>query len=108
MRRTHWVIERPVGRLVSRVALRTRISPAGWDPVPAPPHELAPDRPAPLLVVHGDADHYFPVEHGEQLFAAAASRRSCGSRPDSGTPRTPRRTNCFDGSAAGSPPRRPR
>jgi fermentation-respiration switch protein FrsA (DUF1100 family) len=22
--------------------------------------------------VHGDADHYFPVEHGEQLFAAAA------------------------------------
>jgi len=72
MRRTHWVIERPVGRLVSRVALRTRISPAGWDPVPAPPHELAARiTPAPLLVVHGDADHYFPVEHGEQLFAAA-------------------------------------
>ena len=72
MRRTHWVIERPVGRLVSRVALRTRISPAGWDPVPAPPHELAARiAPAPLLVVHGDADHYFPVEHGEQLFAAA-------------------------------------
>jgi len=72
MRRTHWVIERPVGRLVSRVALRTRISPAGWDPVPAPPHELAARiAPTPLLVVHGDADHYFPVEHGEQLFAAA-------------------------------------
>jgi fermentation-respiration switch protein FrsA (DUF1100 family) len=72
MRRAHWVIERPVGRLVGRVALRTRISPAGWDPVPAPPHELvARIAPTPLLVVHGDADHYFPVEHGEQLFAAA-------------------------------------
>lgn len=73
MRRTHWVIERPVGRLVGRVALRTRISPVGWDPAPAPPYELAARiAPTPLLVVHGDADHYFPVEHGEQLYAAAA------------------------------------
>jgi len=72
MRRAHWVIERPVGRLVGRMALRTRISAAGWDPVPAPPHELvARIAPVPLLVVHGDADHYFPVEHAEHLYAAA-------------------------------------
>src|SRR6185503_7174751 len=32
MRRVHWVIERPLGRFVGRVALRTRIAPAGWDP----------------------------------------------------------------------------
>jgi predicted alpha/beta-fold hydrolase len=73
MRRTHWVIERPVGRLVSRVWLRTRVSSAGWDPTPAAPHELASQiSPIPLLVVHGDADHYFPVEHAEQLYASAA------------------------------------
>jgi pimeloyl-ACP methyl ester carboxylesterase len=72
MRRVHWVIERPLGRLVSRVALRTRISPAGWPSAPEPPDELVGRiAPVPLLVVHGDADHYFPVEHGERLYAAA-------------------------------------
>jgi fermentation-respiration switch protein FrsA (DUF1100 family) len=72
MRRTHWVIERRVGRLVSRVALRTRISAAGWHPAPAQPYELVGRiAPTPLLVVHGDADHYFPVEHAEHLYAAA-------------------------------------
>ena len=34
MRRVHWVIERRLGRLVGRVALRTRISSTGWDPCP--------------------------------------------------------------------------
>ena len=27
--------------------------------------------PIPLLIVHGDSDHYFPVEHPEALYAAA-------------------------------------
>jgi pimeloyl-ACP methyl ester carboxylesterase len=72
MRRVHWVIERPLGRLVGRVALRTRIDPIGWVDVPEPPDEVVGRiSPTPLLVVHGDADHYFPVEHGERLFAAA-------------------------------------
>lgn len=72
MRRVHWVIERRTGRLVSRVALRTRIAPDGWNPVPPAPFEVA-DKitPTPLLVVHGDADAYFPVEHAYQLFDAA-------------------------------------
>jgi predicted alpha/beta-fold hydrolase len=85
MRRTHWVIERPVGRLVSRVALRTRISAAGWDPAPAPPHELvARIAPVPLLVVHGDADQYFPVEHAEHLFAAAGEPKQLWIEPGFG------------------------
>jgi fermentation-respiration switch protein FrsA (DUF1100 family) len=72
MRRAHWVIERRLGRLVSRVALGTRISPVGWDPLPEAPHEVAARiAPIPLLVVHGDADTYFPVEHAEKLYAAA-------------------------------------
>jgi fermentation-respiration switch protein FrsA (DUF1100 family) len=85
MRRTHWVIERPVGRLVSRVWLKTRISPDGWDPVPVPPYELAGKiAPTPLLVVHGDADHYFPVEHAEQLFTAAAEPKELWLEPGFG------------------------
>ena len=85
MRRVHWVIERPVGRLVSRVALRTRISARGWTVVPEAPHEVAARlSPTPLLVVHGDADHYFPVEHGEALYAAACSPKELWIEPGFG------------------------
>jgi fermentation-respiration switch protein FrsA (DUF1100 family) len=85
MRRVHWVIERPLGRLVSRVALRTRISPHGWTIVPEPPNVLAARiAPTPLLVVHGDADHYFPVEHGEALYAAAAEPKELWIEPGFG------------------------
>lgn len=72
MRRVHWAIETRLGRLVARHALRTRISSVGWDVVPeAPIDVVAQISPIPLLLVHGDADHYFPVEHPEALFAAA-------------------------------------
>jgi len=74
MQRVHWAIETRLGRLVARRALRTRISPAGWD-VDAPPEspvEVVPRiSPIPLLFVHGDRDHYFPVEHPEALYEAA-------------------------------------
>jgi fermentation-respiration switch protein FrsA (DUF1100 family) len=72
MRRLHWVVERRLGRLVGRVALRTRIATDGWDPLPEPPDAVAGRiSPTPLLVVHGDADEYFPVEHAHALYAAA-------------------------------------
>jgi pimeloyl-ACP methyl ester carboxylesterase len=77
MRRAHWVIERRLGRVVGRVALSTRIASRAWNPVPEAPYEVAGRiAPAPLLVVHGDADHYFPVEHAEQLYAAAAEPKT--------------------------------
>ena len=85
MRRAHWVIEHPVGRLVGRVALRTRIAADGWKPVPEAPHEVAARiAPVPFLVVHGDADHYFPVEHAEQLYAAAAEPKELWVEPGFG------------------------
>lgn len=85
MRRVHWVIERRLGRVVSRYALGTRVSPAGWDPLPEAPHEVAARiSPAPLLVVHGDADRYFPVEHGESLYAAAAQPKELWIEPGFG------------------------
>jgi len=85
MRRAHWVIERRLGRLVGRVALRTRIAPSGWDPLPEPPNEMAARiSPIPLLIVHGDADPYFPVEHGESLYAAAAEPKELWIEPGFG------------------------
>jgi fermentation-respiration switch protein FrsA (DUF1100 family) len=85
MRRVHWAVERRLGRLVSRVALRTRIASAGWDPVPEPPYLVAGRiAPVPLLVVHGDADHYIPVEHAEQLFAAAREPKELWIEPGFG------------------------
>ncbi|MCG5214522.1 alpha/beta fold hydrolase [Streptosporangium soli] len=76
MRRIHWAIERPAGRLLARVVMRTRIARAPWDPVPLAPYEAAPMiAPTPLLIVHGDADTFFPVEHAHQLFAAAREPR---------------------------------
>jgi pimeloyl-ACP methyl ester carboxylesterase len=72
MRRVHWAIETRLGRLVARRLLRTRISAGGWPVVPESPVEVVPRiSPTPLLLVHGDRDHYFPVEHPEALYAAA-------------------------------------
>ncbi len=72
MRRVHFAAEHRVGRLVTRMLTRTRISPNLWDPTPVPPYEAAAQvSPIPLLVVHGDKDLYFPVEHARQLYGAA-------------------------------------
>lgn len=72
MRVVHWLCETRTGRLVCRIGRGTRISPAGWVDVPEPPVDLVGRiAPAPLLIVHGDADHYFPIRHVDVLAAAA-------------------------------------
>jgi pimeloyl-ACP methyl ester carboxylesterase len=71
MRRLHWVVGHPVGRLVGRYGLRTRIHHKDWDPVPLSPVEAVPlIAPTPLLIVHGDRDAYFPLDHPRMLAAA--------------------------------------
>ncbi|MEV4948216.1 alpha/beta hydrolase [Streptomyces sp. NPDC053755] len=71
MRRVHWVITRRAGRLVGRYGLGTRIHHQDWDPVPLSPVEAVPMiAPTPLLIVHGDRDPYFPVDHPRSLAAA--------------------------------------
>jgi pimeloyl-ACP methyl ester carboxylesterase len=76
MRRVHWAIETRLGRLVAHRAFRTRISAAGWD-LDAPPEspvEVVPRiSPIPVLFVHGDRDHYFPIDHPQALYDAAAA-----------------------------------
>jgi pimeloyl-ACP methyl ester carboxylesterase len=72
MRKVHWAVEHRAGRLVTRTLLNTRISNGRWDPVPVPPADAAARiAPTPLLIVHGDRDGYFPVDHARQLYEAA-------------------------------------
>jgi fermentation-respiration switch protein FrsA (DUF1100 family) len=85
MRRVHWVVERPAGRLVGRLALRTRISSGRWDPVPEQPTTAAARiSPTPLLVVHGDRDRYFPLGHAHALFEAAREPKDLWIEPGFG------------------------
>ena len=74
MRRLHWVVMRPLGRVVGRLGLRTRIDPHEWQTVPLPPVAAAARLASldiPLLVVHGDRDAYFPLDHPRSLHQAA-------------------------------------
>lgn len=71
MRQVHWAAETRAGRLATRLLLRTRLS-DGWLELPESPVEVVGRiAPRPVLIVHGDADHYFPVRHAEVLVAAA-------------------------------------
>ena len=72
MRRLHRIVETRSGRLFARQVMRTRISAEGWDPLPASPLEcVGAVAPLPLLLVHGDRDGYFTVEHAHALHEAA-------------------------------------
>lgn len=72
MRRLHRIVETRTGRLFAARVMGTRVSPDGWDPLPAAPVEcVAAVAPLPLLLVHGDRDGYFPVSHAHDLAAAA-------------------------------------
>ncbi|MFC4505579.1 MULTISPECIES: alpha/beta hydrolase [Streptomyces] len=85
MRRVHWLITRPEGRLVGRYGFRTRIHGRGWDPVPLSPAEAVPRiAPTPLLIVHGDRDGYFPVDHPRMLAEAAGDHGELWLEPGMG------------------------
>ncbi|MCX5056072.1 alpha/beta hydrolase [Streptomyces sp. NBC_00201] len=72
MRKLHWLVTRPEGRLVGRYGFGTRIHHREWDPVPLSPAEAAARiAPTPLLIVHGDRDGYFPLDHPRMLAGAA-------------------------------------
>ncbi|GII76541.1 alpha/beta hydrolase [Sphaerisporangium rufum] len=107
MRQVHWAIERRHGRLAARLAKRTRIMAGRWDPVPLAPHEAAGRiSPTPLLIVHGDADTFFPLEHAHQLFAAAREPKELWVEPGFGhaetaaTPALVRRIGAWAADAA--------
>ncbi|MBG0825282.1 alpha/beta fold hydrolase [Planomonospora sp. ID91781] len=85
MRQVHWAIERPAGRLAARLGKGTRISRKPWDPVPPAPYEAAAHiAPAPLLVVHGDADAFFPLDHAHQIHDSARDPKELWVEPGYG------------------------
>ncbi|RKS10617.1 alpha/beta hydrolase family protein [Nocardiopsis sp. Huas11] len=72
MRVLHLGIERTVGRFFLERFRKVRVTDRRWDPRPAEPREVAGKiSPTPLLVVHGDADTYFPVSHANAIHEAA-------------------------------------
>ncbi|BCM68341.1 MULTISPECIES: alpha/beta hydrolase family protein [Streptomyces] len=85
MRRLHWLVTRPEGRLVGRYGLRTRIHHRDWDPVPLSPVQSVPRiAPTPLLIVHGDRDGYFPLDHPRMLAEAAGDHGELWVEPGMG------------------------
>jgi pimeloyl-ACP methyl ester carboxylesterase len=71
MRRVHRLLETAGGRLVATRLLGLRLG-EPWADVPVSPLEAAAQvSPVPLLLVHGDRDEYFPVEHFRALVRAA-------------------------------------
>src|SRR5262249_2464881 len=85
MRLVHLAIQNRVGRLITKKVLNTRISGGKWDPVPLAPDDAAAlISPIPLLVVHGDKDSYFPVEHGQRIFDAAKEPKELWIEPGFG------------------------
>lgn len=88
MRRVHWVVEQPHGRLAGRL-VGVRISgnwyDGGWEVVPASPVEVV-DRiaPTPLLLVHGSQDEYFGTDHAVALHRAAGGHGELWLEPGMG------------------------
>ena len=71
MRRVHWLLETAPGRnLVSRL-VRLRLDEPWLTPPPSPLQVVSRIAPTPLLLVHGDRDEYFPLEHFRTLAQAA-------------------------------------
>lgn len=73
MRLLHTAVASPIGRGVLRHGFGTRVTSTEWqEPYPLSPSESASlIAPRPLLVVHGDRDTYFPLEHARSIVDAA-------------------------------------
>lgn len=61
----------PLGRGALRAATGVRVVPPGsWDPPPNPAEAVG-HLDSPLLVIHGEDDHYFPFAHAQDVAAGA-------------------------------------
>jgi pimeloyl-ACP methyl ester carboxylesterase len=77
MRLVHHLVMQPGGRAVMR-ARGIRLDSAPWpDPPPMQPFEAVRAlRDTPVLIVHGDQDRYFPMEHAHALINAGEDVQS--------------------------------
>jgi len=84
MRLLHRAVGTSHGRRVLRWGFDTRVTDREWEePYPLSPSESAAlIAPLPLLVVHGDQDAYFPVEHAHAIVTSAAQGAERRGVPD--------------------------
>jgi pimeloyl-ACP methyl ester carboxylesterase len=71
MRRVHWLLETTAGRRMGARLVRLRLDEPWLTPPLAPLQVVGAISPTPLLLVHGDRDEYFPLEHFRTLAQAA-------------------------------------
>lgn len=71
MRRVHWLVETTAGRRWGSRLVGLRLDRPWVTPPPAPVAVVSAIAPTPLLLVHGDRDEYFPLEHFRTLAQAA-------------------------------------
>ena len=71
MRRVHWLLETTVGRRLGARVVRLRLGEPWITPPASPLQVVGAIAPTPLLLVHGDRDEYFPLEHFRALAQAA-------------------------------------
>jgi fermentation-respiration switch protein FrsA (DUF1100 family) len=71
MRRVHWLLETTAGRRLGSRVVRLRLGDPWLTPPLSPLQVVSGIAPTPLLLVHGDRDEYFPLEHFRTLAQAA-------------------------------------
>lgn len=71
MRRVHWLLETTAGRRLGSRVVRLRLDDLWQTPPLSPLQVVSAIAPTPLLLVHGDRDEYFPLEHFRALAQAA-------------------------------------
>jgi uncharacterized protein len=73
MRRVHWLLETTAGRRFASRLVGLRLGEPWVTPPVAPLQVVSAIAPTPLLLVHGDRDEYFPLEHFRTLAQAAGT-----------------------------------
>jgi uncharacterized protein len=71
MQRVHWLLETTAGRRMGSRLVRLRLDQPWLTVPPSPLQVVSSIAPTPLLLVHGDRDEYFPLEHFRTLVQAA-------------------------------------
>ena len=71
MRRFHRMIGTRIGRALARRFYHVRIAPDAWAPPSATPADAIAAVSVPLLVIHGETDHYYGWDHASALVEAA-------------------------------------
>jgi pimeloyl-ACP methyl ester carboxylesterase len=71
MRRLYGIVRTRLGRALAVRLMHVRVSPDAWMPPRVTPIDAAAAIRVPLLIVHGDRDHYYGPEHARALGAAA-------------------------------------